>query len=127
MLGLGHRYLNRPGTVLRYMNEAILPWYLLHQTLIVVFAFWLIPLALPRGLESTFLVFATVAGCALGYELVRRFWLGRLLFGLKPGSGRSSVSAVPAVPSAAWRRRPASLPASNPSAPARTGEVGGCG
>jgi hypothetical protein len=99
VLGLGHRYLNRPGAVLRYMNDAILPWYMLHQTLIILFAFWLLPLALPRGLESVVLVLATVVGCALGYELVRRFRAGRLLFGLKVDR-ESSASALPGGPAA---------------------------
>jgi hypothetical protein len=83
LLGLAVHFLNRPGPVLRYMNEAILPWYLLHQTAIVLLAFSLSRYALPRGLEAIVLVIGTVAACALGYELVRRFRVGRLLFGLK--------------------------------------------
>ncbi len=85
VLALGHRYLNRPSPILRYMNEAILPWYILHQTLIVVAAYLLVSLALPRGLEASLLVAVTVLGCAVGYELVKRFRVTRLLFGLKPG------------------------------------------
>ncbi len=78
VLGLGHHYLNRPGRVLRYMNDAILPWYILHQTLTVVLAFALAKLALPVGVEAALLVAGTVGGCALGYELVRRTRLTRL-------------------------------------------------
>ena len=89
LLGLGTHFLTRPGPLLRYMNNAILPWYMLHQTLIVLLAYWLTGLGLPQGLEATILVVFTVVGCALGYELVRRFWLGRLLFGLKKSDIRS--------------------------------------
>ncbi len=89
VLGLGFHYLNRPGRILSYMNVAILPWYILHQTLIVVLAFWLSSLSLPQPVEVALLITATVLGCALGYELVKRFWLGRLLFGLKLDSAKS--------------------------------------
>ena len=83
LLGLAVHFLNRPNPVLSYMNEAILPWYMLHQTLIVALAYGLSTFSLPQPLEAVLLVGGTIAGCALGYEVVRRFWLGRLLFGLK--------------------------------------------
>ncbi len=96
VLALGHRYLNRPSRVARYMNDAILPWYMLHQTLIVVAAYSLVSLALPRGIEAAVLVLVTVVGCALGYELVKRFRLTRVLFGLK--TVRPTVNAASALP-----------------------------
>lgn len=90
LIGYAGRYLNRPtnvldkdGSLLHYCNNAILPWYMLHQTLIIVFAVWLKPLALPVGVEATLLIILTCAGCWAGYELVKRFWLSRWLFGLK--------------------------------------------
>ncbi|MBC3767659.1 acyltransferase family protein [Neptunicella marina] len=83
VIGLGGHYLNRSTPALKYANDAVLPWYIFHQTLIVVFAMWLRPLALNDGLEFVLLTAATVAGCAIGYELVRRLWITRVLFGLK--------------------------------------------
>ena len=94
VLGIGHRFLNRRSAVLNYMNEAILPWYMLHQTLIVLLAYWLSPAALPVGLEAILLIAVTLMGCALGYELVKRFGVGRLLFGLKPMTP-AAVSPIP--------------------------------
>src|SRR5690606_33254228 len=70
LIGYAGRYLNRPsnkldknGSLLRYANTAILPWYMLHQTLIIVFAAWLKPLALPAGIEAVLLIILTCAGC----------------------------------------------------------------
>ena len=90
LIGYAGRYLNRRtntldknGSLLHYCNNAILPWYMLHQTLIIVFAVWLKPLALPVGVEATLLIILTCTGCWAGYELVKRFWLSRWLFGLK--------------------------------------------
>lgn len=90
LIGYAGRYLNKPvnkldkdGRLLHYCNNAILPWYMLHQTLIIVFAVWLKPLALPAGIEAVLLIALTCAGCWVGYEIVKRFWLSRWLFGLK--------------------------------------------
>lgn len=44
-VGFAGFYLNRPSQLLSYTNPAILPWYMLHQTLIIVFAWMLKPLA----------------------------------------------------------------------------------
>jgi peptidoglycan/LPS O-acetylase OafA/YrhL len=76
-------WLNRPSPVLSYMNTAILPWYVLHQTITIVLAWYLAPLGLGSGFEAVLLTAGTVAGCALGYEIIRRFTLMRFLFGLK--------------------------------------------
>ncbi|MDP5137835.1 acyltransferase family protein [Rheinheimera baltica] len=90
LIGYAGRYLNRrtniidkDGKLLHYSNTAILPWYMLHQSLIIVFAVWLKALALPVGIEAVLLIVLTCAGCWAGYELVKRFWLSRWLFGLK--------------------------------------------
>jgi hypothetical protein len=76
-------WLNRPSKVLSYMNTAILPWYVLHQTITIILAWYLAPLDMNVGLEAILLVAGTVAGCALGYELIRRNVVTRFLFGLK--------------------------------------------
>lgn len=90
LIGYAGRYLNKPnnkldkdGRLLHYTNNAILPWYMLHQTLIIIFAVWLKPLALPVAIEAVLLVVLTCAGCWAGFELVKRFRLSRWLFGLK--------------------------------------------
>jgi hypothetical protein len=83
VLGWSAAKLNRPGKVLSYMNTAILPWYVLHQTITILLAWRLSSMGLPISLEALLVVFGTVAGCALGYELIRRFQLTRFLFGLK--------------------------------------------
>jgi glucan biosynthesis protein C len=39
LIGYAGRYLNKPSRLLTYANEAVLPWYIFHQTLIIVIAF----------------------------------------------------------------------------------------
>lgn len=72
VLGWGHRWLNRPFRWLPYANGAVYPWYVLHQTLIVVAGYVLARRALgPLG-EPAALVAVTVGGCALIHHLLLR-------------------------------------------------------
>ncbi len=80
----------------RYLTEAVFPVYLLHQTVIVVLAYNLKPLAMTPAREGPLLVVATFALCFAGFELVRRVaWL-RPLFGLGP-LRKAAPAAVVAV------------------------------
>ena len=106
ILGWGHALLNRPYRWLRYATEAVFPWYVLHQSLIVLVAYWLIPLHLGPVLEPVLAIIATVGGCALLHEFViRRTALLRPLFGLKSLSPRRQfarpTAAIIALASAA--------------------------
>ncbi|MBD8528152.1 acyltransferase family protein [Pseudomarimonas arenosa] len=85
VLGWAHRLLNRPFSWLPYATEAVYPWYILHQTLIVVAGVYLSRLGLGPVWEPIAVILATMAGCALLHELlIRRIsWL-RPLFGLAP-------------------------------------------
>jgi len=83
ILGLAHYHLNRPFPWLRYANEAVYPWYVLHQTITVVAGYWLSRLALGPVMEPFLLLLATIGGCALLHEFViRRNRLLRPLFGM---------------------------------------------
>ena len=83
ILGYGKVWLNRPYRWLPYANQAVYPWYILHQSLIIPLAFWLIPLNLPGPVEAGLVLLGTIAGCALLYEFVirRLRWL-HPLFGV---------------------------------------------
>lgn len=85
VLGWAHHALNRPWPWLRWANESVYPWYVLHQTLIIALAVGLAPLRLGPVAEPLLLVAGTVLGCWLITDgLVRRVrWL-RPLFGLNP-------------------------------------------
>lgn len=84
VLGYGHVYLNRPFAWLAWANESVYPWYLLHQSFIVVIAWMLAPFGFGPMLEAPLLVAGTVLGCWAATELVARPWRWtRPLFGLK--------------------------------------------
>ncbi|MDH5823974.1 acyltransferase family protein [Luteimonas sp. RD2P54] len=94
VLGWGHHLLNRPFRWLAYASQAVYPWYVLHQTIIVVAGYWLAKLALGPVVEPALVVLATVAGCLLIHEYgIRRVRALRPLFGVAAG-GRASPPDV---------------------------------
>ncbi|KRA60404.1 acetyltransferase [Caulobacter sp. Root655] len=95
ILGFGAKHLNRGGPALRYLTLGVFPFYLVHQTLIVVAAHHLAKLGLPQPLEALILIAFTFAGCLATYEIVRRIPGVRLLFGLK-GQSAAVASRPPA-------------------------------
>ncbi len=96
-------YLQQPvfdptGKVRRYASAAILPWYVLHQTLTVVFAVALQPLQLHDGVEAVLLISLTVLGCGVGYEIIRRQPLLNWLAGGTPARSQAAILSAPARP-----------------------------
>lgn len=84
IFGWGRALLDRPFRWLPYCSEAVFSWYILHQTLIVALAYWLVPMRLGAAVEASLVVMGTIAGCLLLHELlIRRIALLRPLFGLK--------------------------------------------
>ena len=83
ILGFAHRHLRQGGRVLDYLTQGVFPFYIVHQTIIVVCEFWIKPWQLPQPAEGAILIGATVAGCFITYEVVRRIRWMRPIFGLK--------------------------------------------
>ena len=83
ILGYARSWNPADSPLLRYLTVAVFPFYILHQTVIVLLAHNLEPLHLMPALEGPLLIAATFGLCLLGYEIIRRIaWL-RPLFGLK--------------------------------------------
>ncbi|MEH6422451.1 acyltransferase family protein [Pseudomonas sp. CGJS7] len=83
ILGWSHRLLNRPFRWLPWATEAVYPWYVLHQSLIVLIAYWILPLKFGPVAEPAIVLLGTVAGCFVLHEIIRRVAVLRPLFGLK--------------------------------------------
>ncbi|MFO1111300.1 MAG: acyltransferase family protein [Bradyrhizobium sp.] len=92
VLGFARRWLNRDSAVRRYLTDAIFPYYIVHQTAIIVIAHALRGSGISAGLEAAIILGGTAASCIVTFEIVRRVaWL-RPLFGLK------TEAAGPAIP-----------------------------
>lgn len=84
IFGFGSRYLMFNNAILKYANEAVLPFYILHQMVIVIFGFWM--MAWELGVTTKYLLLSSVSFLTimLVYEfLIRRIKLMRFLFGMK--------------------------------------------
>jgi hypothetical protein len=101
VLGFARRWLTVDSPVRRYLTDAIFPYYIVHQTAIIMIAHELRGRDLPAWLEAGIVITGTLMACALSYEIVRRTAVLRPLFGL-----RLSVSK-PTMP----ERRPTTQPA----------------
>lgn len=86
ILGFGKRYLNKPMAWVKYLNSGVLPYYMMHQTLIVVAAYTLHSIGFPVGVQFVLILLFTLLGCALTYELAKRNVVTRVLFGVKAKS-----------------------------------------
>jgi glucan biosynthesis protein C len=82
LLGLARRFGSRPSRALTYLTAGVLPYYILHQTIIVVTAYWFTMHEAPLVVEAATIIGVTVLGCLLGYEIIRRVPMLRPLFGL---------------------------------------------
>lgn len=92
LIGLADTYLNRDRPWRRVLTEAVFPFYLIHQTIIVGVEGALLRFALPPAVEFAVLVPATVAGCWLFYRSGREIGWLRPLIGLRPRA-RARIAA----------------------------------
>src|SRR6202012_3553417 len=86
----------------RPRTEAISPFYIVHQTAIVLLAHFMKPLGLRPLVEGPLLVAATLAICFASFEIVRRVGWMRPLFGLAaaPRAVRAFASSEYSAPRA---------------------------
>ena len=98
-LGFAMQYLTRSTPFLKYANEAVLPFYILHQTVLLIVGYFIVQWAIP-DLAKWMVIFLSSFPIILAlYEfVVRRFNVMRVLFGMRllPRASVSQPKAVPA-------------------------------
>jgi len=89
ILGFGSRYLDFNNRVLKYAGEAVLPFYILHQSVIIVIGYFIIDWSAAVMSQYLFLTATSFAAIMILYEVfVRRVNTMRFLFGMKPKKRR---------------------------------------
>lgn len=84
VLGFARRHLAADdGPVRRYLTDAIFPYYIVHQTAIIMIAHALQGSRLSAASEAAIVISGTALTCAATYEIVRRIGWLRPLFGLR--------------------------------------------
>jgi len=85
LLAYGRRLLNFTNRFLRYFAEGAYPIYILHQTILMAIAFFVVQWSLGVAAKYAIIVALSFAGTVLAYDiLVRRTNITRFLFGMKP-------------------------------------------
>jgi len=84
LFGFAAKYLNRKSKILSYANEAVYPFYILHQTIMIGIAYYLIDLNWSLPIKYCLMVVGTFIFSWFLYEfLIRRRKYIRPFFGLK--------------------------------------------
>jgi hypothetical protein len=98
VFGFGMKHLTFSKPFLKYANEAVLPFYILHQTVLLCVGYFVVQWAIPSLLKWLIIVplsFAIIMGL---YELVRRNNILRFLFGMKLIKQAAPVMTRPPQP-----------------------------
>jgi len=84
ILGFSTKHLNFNKPVLAYANEAVLPFYILHQPVLLSIGYFVVQWTIPDALKFVVIDASSLAIIMVLYEyVVRRFNLLRFLFGMK--------------------------------------------
>ncbi|MFC4874469.1 acyltransferase family protein [Negadavirga shengliensis] len=84
--GYAAQYLNRESKLLRNANEAVYPFYILHQSVMMVIAYWVRDWNWGFWPKASLMILGTFGISYLIYEfLIRRWKTVRPLFGMKNG------------------------------------------
>jgi len=83
IFGFGYTYLNRPGKMLSYLSPAAYPIYIVHMVFLYWGAYIFFPLQLNPWVSLFLITMFTLVGCFISYEILKRIFFLRPLFGLK--------------------------------------------
>jgi glucan biosynthesis protein C len=98
-LGFGMKCLNINKPVVKYANEAVLPFYILHQTVLLGVGFFVVQWSIPDPLKWAIIAVGSFAIIMGVYEgLVRRSNILRFLFGMKLLKKAPQAQTLPAQP-----------------------------
>ena len=94
ILGYASKYLSKNSRNLKFLNELVLPFYVLHQAIIIMVDYYIIQLDISLFLKYL-LVLPLAFGITLGLVLIiRRINILRLLFGMRVNKKQKLNQAV---------------------------------
>ena len=94
ILGFASKYLNKSSKHLKFLNELVLPFYILHQAIIIMVDYYVIQLSISIFLK--YLIVLPIAfGLTLGLVLIiRKINILRLLFGMRIKKNQKPRQAI---------------------------------
>jgi len=96
-IGFAGKYLNTNTSFLKYANEAVLPFYILHQTVLLVIGFFIVQWNIPDLVKWLIIAVFSFGTIIALYEVaIRRANVLRVLFGMKPERKAGQLAGLPA-------------------------------
>ncbi len=92
LIGIAETFWNRDSAWRPMLTEAVFPFYIIHQTVIVVVGYAIIGRGIAPGAEFAILLATTVAGCWAFYLIGREIGWLRPLIGLRVAKERASAT-----------------------------------
>jgi hypothetical protein len=92
MLAFAYKYLNRGGKALDYLNQAAFPVYILHQSVMMVIAYYILQWFNDITLQFVLIVMLTLIASLALFEVFRHFTPFRIILGIKHKAGDGSMS-----------------------------------
>jgi glucan biosynthesis protein C len=84
IIGFAKKHLNNSTSILQYLNQAVFPFFIIHQTIIVALGYWIVQLKV--SILSKYMLLSVCASIiiyALYEYVIRRTKLTRFLYGMK--------------------------------------------
>lgn len=82
IIALVQRWFTHSNPIITYVNKGVYCFYILHQTLIIVIAYFLTPFHLGPVVEPLLVIASVMLGCVGLYELIKRLPMIPILFGI---------------------------------------------
>lgn len=84
ILGYGQKFLNKGNELLRKLNEAVYPFYMLHQTVIIILGYFIIQFQVSISTKIVILMISSFVSIVILYlTIIYPFSWVRFLFGMK--------------------------------------------
>jgi len=84
IIGFAKKYLNNSSNILQYLNQAVFPFFIIHQTMIVAIGYWIVQLKVSIFTKYLLLSICSSIIIYTLYEyVIRRIKLTRFLYGMK--------------------------------------------
>ncbi|SEK48869.1 Peptidoglycan/LPS O-acetylase OafA/YrhL, contains acyltransferase and SGNH-hydrolase domains [Aquimarina amphilecti] len=84
LLGYGQIWLNKPSILLKKLNEGIYPFYILHQTIIIIFGYYILQQSWNITVKILILTITSFITIVCFYKfIIYPFRLTRFVFGMK--------------------------------------------
>jgi glucan biosynthesis protein C len=94
--GYAGKYLDRNSSFRKTANEAIYPFYLLHQPALVITGYFVVKLSIPVVWKVALIMTASlILIISVYWLLIRPFNVTRVLFGMKPLRKKAKTATVP--------------------------------